>query len=197
MADRSDRIELETRRRFSSAQMGSNESCSLYAARLEKKFRLAYPRRNVESSKKLLEKFLDTVPNELRGQMMAAKTMMRSVGLEDLTWTKAQFYASQYDLNSRSASSRNHADNYGFDGRESAEPQIFSSQWQGSGSSQDQGVGRSREVCSYCQRSGHLRNECRRRLNQCFKCGAVGHRVGACPMRRENLDYDRRNTSEN
>ena len=35
--------------------------------------------------------------------------------------------------------------------------------------------------CHYCKRPGHLYATCRRRLNQCLRCGKGGHYIANCP----------------
>ena len=38
--------------------------------------------------------------------------------------------------------------------------------------------------CSYCNRLGHVRGECRRLLGLCLVCGSEHHRVASCPNRK-------------
>lgn len=42
---------------------------------------------------------------------------------------------------------------------------------------------RGQPVCSFCRKSGHSVESCRRRLKLCLRCGADGHFVADCPMR--------------
>ena len=37
-------------------------------------------------------------------------------------------------------------------------------------------------VCSWCKKPGHHYDNCRRRLNQCLRCGADNHRIAQCPQ---------------
>ena len=38
-----------------------------------------------------------------------------------------------------------------------------------------------RRHCNWCKRPGHEYKNCRRRLNQCLRCGSENHRVSVCP----------------
>ena len=38
--------------------------------------------------------------------------------------------------------------------------------------------------CSYCKRRGHEYSTCRRRLNQCLRCGSDDHFISNCPLPR-------------
>ena len=45
-----------------------------------------------------------------------------------------------------------------------------------------------RRTCNYCNRRGHLRRDCRRRLGLCLVCGDNSHRIAQCPNRRNPND---------
>jgi hypothetical protein len=50
--------------------------------------------------------------------------------------------------------------------------------------------------CSFCDRMGHIVNNCRKRLKQCFICGSPNHFVSRCPRRdRDNAASVRRRPS--
>ena len=72
---------------FTNAVRHAGESYRLFAARLEKLFRVAFPKKNVDTSKILRDKFLNSVPASLQQQIL----MMRNVGISmcrtDITWS--------------------------------------------------------------------------------------------------------------
>lgn len=184
MADRREQIEVDTKRKFTTAKINVGESPSLYAARLEKKFRLAYPRREVETSRKLIQKYLDTVPDDFRNQLLAAKAMMRSMSQQDLTWSTVLFHACQYEMNSKRKLQPDPALTYVGDVHvDTSGIHTYSSRWPivPGPTALD-----SRTRCTHCQKEGHSRANCRKLLNQCYYCGSSDHRISSCPDRRNN-----------
>lgn len=89
--------DLMTRSRFTKAKKQSTESFRLYAARLEKAFRLSYPSRAVESSNTLRKKYIDTVPKFFQKQLRTARSIALTMGTVDMTWTSVLALASRQD----------------------------------------------------------------------------------------------------
>lgn len=89
--------EESTKRRFTKAFMRSGESLRLYAARLEKAFRLAYPSRSVETSKTLRRKYLDSVPNHFSKQLQTARSINLTMNQREIAWSTILTLASQQD----------------------------------------------------------------------------------------------------
>ena len=82
---------------FSNAQCQPGESMRLFAARLEKMFRSAYPRKRVETSRRLKEKFSHSVPESFRQQLFTMRNMGLSMQGTEITWTNVLTLASAYD----------------------------------------------------------------------------------------------------
>lgn len=83
--------------RFSKARKLPDESFRLYAARLEKAFRLAYPMRGIEKSKALRQKYFDTVPRSFQRQLKTARSIALTMGSSDMTWSNILALASRQD----------------------------------------------------------------------------------------------------
>ena len=49
-------------------------------------------------------------------------------------------------------------------------------------------TGNSLNTCTYCDKRGHLSEDCRRRKKACFRCGATSHLIRACPLEAEWRD---------
>jgi len=94
--DSHDVISHDTMKRFEKAQMKLHESLWLYATRLERAFRLAYPSRNVEYSKTLRRKFIGTVSKSFRKHLTTAQSIRRMNG-QDLTWSNILSLSSEQD----------------------------------------------------------------------------------------------------
>ena len=43
-----------------------------------------------------------------------------------------------------------------------------------------------RTGCQHCGRNNHEENECWWKAGKCLKCGSPKHRIGVCPMMKEN-----------
>ena len=69
----------------------------MFAARLEKLFRLAYPRRSTDANKTLREKFVDTVPGRFREQLLTAQAITQATNGSELSWPQMLSMAGQYD----------------------------------------------------------------------------------------------------
>ena len=48
------------------------------------------------------------------------------------------------------------------------------------------------EECHYCEKTGHFRKDCRKRLGLCLICGSENHRVSTCPNRRSGREMEDR-----
>ena len=72
---------------FNSAQMMSRESLYVYGARLEKLFKGVFPKKSVEKSHTLRQKYLDTVPSDFR-QQIETSLALATVNGQALTWSQ-------------------------------------------------------------------------------------------------------------
>ena len=84
------------RQAFSKMQYIKGESIYFLTARLEKQYRLAYPRHNVSSSQTLQEKFATLLPKTLRS-MWKAQVMERKMKNSKPSWKTVQRWAKVVD----------------------------------------------------------------------------------------------------
>lgn len=246
--------ENTTKSRFTKAIMRSDESLRLYAARLEKAFRLAHCSRDVETSKALRRKYFDSVPDSFRKQLQTARSINLTMNHCEIKWSTILALASQQDAGNAPRdreelpvvedqvwlsfpryrdSSKDHSgtgpvtsyesgqQRYKFpqretrsrysvwqtnaecaaDSRKSRQTRSVSRPFDRTGgeprrrpSSDPRDAHMTREdmeysrskTCFHCNRIGHIKNQCRRFLNQCLACGSGDHRIATCPNRRSN-----------
>ena len=82
---------------FKNAQYKKGESLYLYSSRLEKLFRVAYPKHTVSTSKTLRDKFLSSVPKSHRS-LIESQMMSYKVADKPLTWKVVQKISSLKDM---------------------------------------------------------------------------------------------------
>ena len=82
---------------FRKARMHPGESLRLFAARLEKLYRLAYSNREVEESRTLREKYCDAVPRGFKKQIKTLTAVTKCVQGDPVTWSNITQLASQFD----------------------------------------------------------------------------------------------------
>lgn len=95
--DTAEVLEAQTKSRFTKCQMQTGETLRLYAARLEKYFRLAYPQRDIEKSKTLRKKYCNTVPQSFAKVVHSARSMHLSLVNREITWNDILALAGQHD----------------------------------------------------------------------------------------------------
>ena len=103
--DSSESRSADIKAKFTKCKMKPGEKLRLYAARCEKSFRLAYPRRNVEHSTTLRDKFKSTIPTSYQKQLTTARSLGLTMNSTDLTWSTILSLASCWDAENDSDSS--------------------------------------------------------------------------------------------
>ena len=87
----------DSKAKFSKVKPQAHESMRLYAARVEKAYRLAYPHRKIENSSTLREKYLDTIPKAFKRQLSTFRNMNLTMHHKDVEWADILKLASCYD----------------------------------------------------------------------------------------------------
>lgn len=95
--DSREQCQLETKAAFGKAVREPYEPLRLYSARLERLFKMAHPKRNIENSKVLLIKFLETVSTKFRRQIENAIGIAKIMTGKTLMWTRIVTLASLVD----------------------------------------------------------------------------------------------------
>jgi hypothetical protein len=212
------RREAGSRAMFGQASKRGDESVRLYAARLENLFRLAYPKKQVDNSQTLQEKFLSSIPRRFRKQIKSSISLAKVVegtklkwtqivklvgGLEEAfttddsaddvqsSWSVMQSGVRSLYLTKTDAATQCQAGTSGIvsfsgsRGRSSSVPSLRSqrSPFYGRSVNFDERERSLAVTCHHCNKLGHVRRDCRRRLGLCLVCGSPDHRVARCPCR--------------
>jgi hypothetical protein len=82
---------------FKSARPDPKESMFLFSSRLERLFRIAYPRKHVNVSRKLCEKFIASSPKRF-AKIMKSQIMTCKINGAPMKWTMLQKCARHYDV---------------------------------------------------------------------------------------------------
>ena len=208
--DRTDLLKGDTKNKFFGATNISGESTSLYAARLEKLFRLAYPQRSVETSASLRNKYLDTVPESFRLELQTALNLTKSMTSKQMPWSQIMFHACQFDAHNKKRMEHNvnyvdqddrccipHQEVWVATKRDNEDvTNTRSSRDTRRGPNRSQARDRTgpslTRACYHCHKPGHLKRDCRKLNNRCFICGSPTHRIADCPDRRVSRSRDNR-----
>ena len=207
--DSKEAYQTNLRHRFTKAKMLPNEGYRLYAARLEKSYRIAYPRRTIEYSRTLRQKFFDTVPRAFRKQLKTAHSICITMNGGAMPWSNILALASRQDADKdetdtspqvsdsdaiwvNTCTPREPTKTYYADGKKKASlpangiPSVLPTA----------PFLPSRQICDFCKKPGHMRHECRKRLGLCLVCGSSEHTIARCPHRRERSALQRMQNRE-
>ena len=215
--DESEVRKMKARKTFQSIKMRKEESMLMYCNRILSLFKIAYPKKNHQTSKILLDQFRLTIPNDVK-QVVDNQILNHKMIDQKITWSKIQKYARIFDVdigmkkekeeddedvvlinltesnNFKSEGYRQERRRYEND-KEQEEPRRRSEyekrDQRPTFRPQNQQFATYHEPrydkCRYCGRLGHKVEECRKRLRTCFKCGKGGHRAETCYT---NRNYD-------
>ena len=81
--------ENEAKHNFHQLERDANEQFFLYSTGLEHKFRMAFPKMNVETSKVLREKFLATISKSFN-KFLSGQIMMNKLQTKETSWSDIQ-----------------------------------------------------------------------------------------------------------
>ena len=197
-------VSRSNKRKFDDIQMRKNEPLRLYAARVERQFRLSYPRKRVGTSKTLIRKFVETVPPTVRKSILNAKSIL-SLQDQDLDWKLTLKLVGSYEMEGLEPDVLDVNDSEIAEvwavqppqppptiyskplstGYSQSSPVVYSGQsTPGTSSSAPPHQGSPTKVtCFYCKRPGHIKSDCWRFNKRCLSCGSPDHRIANCPDR--------------
>src|SRR5678815_2944257 len=195
---------------FDKARQGKSERLDMYAHRLETLARMKFGNEDVSDNKRLLKKFLETIPSAVAEFINARrKEKMRWAG-ERLRWKDVLEIVEdrEFETNEREREENERRDVYsgrGVNERASPLPQYrsyrdalranpyevmvkFLEDFYGGGGNDRQvnaignreNVGNRDVKCFRCGKMGHMISECRWANGACFSCGQVGHMAMNC-----------------
>lgn len=208
------------RKKFDQARMKERESVLMYSNRLLSMFKIAFPKKNYESSETLMNRFRDTIPRKMKNivdsQMFNLKLVNKKMSFE-----KIQKCARLFDVENGE----------NFQGQEETvveeieinltnpvKNEYYNHDRKGSwGENKDSGYKQeyaNRQYykypkttfepptqtnynCSYCGRYGHGFEDCRTRLRSCYKCGNQGHFARDCRENNGVIDGSRNQSPRN
>lgn len=185
-------VNRANRRKFEQITMRNRESLRLYAARMERDFRLAHPRKRVNVSSTLTNKFLETVPSSVKKHILNTRSILALQG-QAFDWSLILKLVSSHEMdNNDSQPVRSEPDETEVWATTSPmrtlstaavkpcqPPSDFLSQ-----AREFRSASRSSGPCSYCNRPGHNRDDCWRLNRRCLACGSPDHRIAQCSKRR-------------
>lgn len=87
----------KNKQKFQRATYVKNESLSLYCSRLERLFRLAYPSKDIQTSKTLLDKYCDTIPKKMR-KLLKSRICDHKYLDEKVKWAMIKKWARTQDV---------------------------------------------------------------------------------------------------
>ena len=185
-------LEREIRRKFDKATIKVGESLKSYATRLEQAFRRAHPGRDVEKSKTLKNKFLDSIPKSLRKQFSATENVYMLLG-QKITWLNLVTLVGRIEQdNATTDASADEIDSTKHELKRLPLNYVHAVQsdnrsWNASAPEwrpRDASPSPVRGSCFHCGKTGHVQSGCRKLNRLCFACGSANHRIANCPERK-------------
>lgn len=193
------------KKEFMDVSLRKNESLYLLATRLEKVFKVAYPKKPASTSMTLIDRYMEIIPEETRGIFLSYVIQQRykkskpkwdkiktlaSYCTEDMTKRKPRPVTEEVLINIGSDKTRN--DTFyevSNDAKIDSPPYVVQGQiQQPSGTplvpTPPSPLMRKNFQCSYCGRIGHLLVDCRIKNRTCFACGSTEHFIADCQFRK-------------
>ena len=178
-------IRKATRDNFEEMTINPGESMRFYAARMEKAFKLAFPKKNPKSSDRLMQKYMGNVNKSFKKHILTVRAAL-SVQKKDLDWESILTLACQYDIENVDMESMIETEQDVTEVWATSKPIERQEGVEiGRGIEDQKRLWEQRELyCPYCKKKGHTKSECRRLNNLCLICGSGEHKIATCPKRR-------------
>ena len=194
-----------------------SEGLKIFSTRLENLYRLAYPHRELDG-KDLKRQLLNAIPAASAEMLERDLALVRATTGRQNTWGDVLRLLEIQDESSRRGAVSCRQTNTklshswaGVDERNLAMRVETSSHLRAKAqtpprspslSSRSGSRSPRKRTCNWCKRPGHEYRTCRRRLNQCLRCGSEGHKISDCPKpalnvwRKRRCDRQSNSTSE-
>ena len=192
------RISSSRKSQYENARPMDGEGLRIFATRLEHLYRNAYPNKSLDG-KDLKRRLVDALPKSVVDGLERDLVLLRAANGQQNTWNDVLVLLEAQDEAARRgvgqgvvhSESRNVSSSHPWAGAQTAHMnmkvttagnksnQIF---FRPRSRSRHSKSPKSDLVCNWCKRPGHVFKDCRRRLNQCLRCGETGHFVRNCPI---------------
>ena len=206
----------QNKKRFKSVEMKESESLYLYSCRLERLYKNAYQGRTDEKKKKLIDKYISTIPKS-SGQLLTKEIFSCKMRDQSMSWSKIQKCAvlmDSEDCKKKETKSTSFVKeisiNAGKNMQENKQEQQSKGQhrefYNSNRGSPPSNYFRTNKTngdyrnngrrngynqngnprCQHCNWWGHEYENCPVRLNRCFRCNSTEHRKRDCPEVRKD-----------
>ena len=170
-----------------------DEGYKIFATRLEHLFRAAYPNRQLDG-KDLRRTLMGALPRSVAETLERDLALLKAASGRHNTWQEVLRLLEIQDETVRRSISQGAASPvprghqlwsspspYTAMAVQKQHPQLRQQapvrKW-----TRPKSPKKSSRICSWCKKPGHHYDYCRRRLNQCLRCGADNHRIAQCPQ---------------
>ena len=192
------RVSSSRKSLYETARPLDGEGLRIFATRLEHLYRKAYPNKSLDG-KDLKRRLVDALPKKVVNGLERDLALLRAANNRQNTWNDVLVLLEAQDEAFRRGTNSSETQNF-----HTAEP------WAGvqsiprnmkviapvKGSNYERVEMRTaspskspRAVrrCNWCKKPGHVYDNCRRRLNQCLRCGDTDHFVRNCPSLKQSM----------
>ena len=195
-----ERLCYSRRGQYKEAKLQNGEGYRIFATRLENLFRMAYPHRKVDG-KDLCRQLINALPRSSGETLERDLALLRTATGRQNTWKDVLKLLEVQDESVRRSGHGRERRNFkgpqelaGATGSpylnmNVKKPQNLERFNTGKSNTENRAKSASPKFlrspgqikCNWCKRPGHKYDYCRRRLNQCLRCGSDEHHVARCP----------------
>ena len=176
--------------RYKNAKYQDGEGYKIFAIRLEQLYRAAYPHRKIDG-KDLLRTLTTALPSTASENLERDLALVKTFTGSSNTWPHVlRLLEAQDEAIRRKAKHGGNSDHPKQHPWVSPVPHVSLSVQQmprkeknvARKPSKSRSPSQKLGYCTWCKKPGHHYDHCRRRLNQCLRCGSGDHRIAQCPQ---------------